>query len=95
MFALWWLIGLRGLRRGEACGLRWTEVDLDRGVLLIARNRTTAGYHVVEGPPKAPAGIRAVALDKHTVQVLRGHCQRQAAQRARRIVAGKTWHDSG
>ncbi|HEU4424218.1 MAG TPA: hypothetical protein VFR67_16940 [Pilimelia sp.] len=22
LFALWWLIGLRGLRRGEACGLR-------------------------------------------------------------------------
>jgi len=95
LFALWWLIGLRGLRRGEACGLRWSEVDLDRGVLFIVRNRTTAGYQVVEGPPKTAAGMRAVALDKHTMRVLREHRHRQAEQRARRIAAGKIWHDSG
>lgn len=27
--AMWWLVALRGLRRGEAAGLRWAEVDLD------------------------------------------------------------------
>jgi integrase len=95
LFALWWLIGLRGLRRGEACGLRWSEVDLDRGVVFICRNRTTAGYQVIEGPPKTAAGTRAVALDKHTVQVLRQHRLRQTEQRARRMAAGKAWHDSG
>jgi integrase len=26
---MWWLIALRGLRRGEAAGLRWADVDLD------------------------------------------------------------------
>jgi len=35
-------------------------------VLFIVRNRTTAGYQVVEGPPKTAAGTRAIALDKHT-----------------------------
>jgi integrase len=80
LFALWWLIALRGLRRGEACGLRWSEVDLDHGVLFIVRNRTTAGYQVIEGPPKTPAGIRAVALDKQTVRVLREHRRRQLQQ---------------
>jgi Phage integrase family len=29
LFALWWLVALRGLRRGEAAGLRWCDVDLD------------------------------------------------------------------
>lgn len=95
LFALWWLIGLRGLRRGEACGLRWSEVDLDHGVLFIVRNRTTAGYQIIEGPPKTAAGTRAVALDKHTVQVLREHRHRQTEQRVRRIATGKAWHDSG
>ena len=56
LFALWWLAGLRGLRRGELCGLRWTDIDLDRGVLTIERNRTTAGYQVVGGEPKARPG---------------------------------------
>ena len=31
LYALWWLIALRGLRRGEAAGLRWHDIDLDRG----------------------------------------------------------------
>jgi integrase len=30
LFACWWLTALRGLRRGEMCGLRWTDIDLDR-----------------------------------------------------------------
>jgi len=95
LFALWWLIALRGLRRGEACGLRWTEVDLDNGLQFICRNRTTAGYQVVECAPKTAAGVRPVALDKHTVKVPREHRRRQADQRERRLAAGRIWHESG
>jgi integrase len=95
LFALWWLIALRGLRRGEACGLRWSEVDLDHGMLFIVRNRTTAGYQVVEGDPKTAAGVRAIALDRHTVTVLREHRRRQLADQARRLADGKAWCESG
>ena len=56
LYALWWLAALRGLRRGELCGLRWAAVDLDRGMLFVERQRTTAGYTVVEGEPKPPPG---------------------------------------
>ncbi|WP_431728058.1 tyrosine-type recombinase/integrase [Verrucosispora sp. TAA-831] len=95
LFAFWWLTALRGLRRGEMCGLRWTEIDLDRGVLYVERNRTTAGYQVIEGDPKTAAGRRPVALDKRTIHVLRDHRERQRDQKARRVAAGKTWVDSG
>ncbi|GAA2702864.1 tyrosine-type recombinase/integrase [Micromonospora olivasterospora] len=95
LFALWWLIALRGLRRGEACGLRWSDIDLDHGVLFIVRNRATVGYHVIEGEPKSAAGMRAVALDKHTVAVLREHLRRQHLNQAARTVAGKPCYDSG
>jgi integrase len=64
-------------------------------VLFVVRNRTTAGYEVIEGDPKTPAGLRAVALDRHTVKVLREHHRRQADQRDRRLAAGKTWRESG
>nr|WP_232624971.1 tyrosine-type recombinase/integrase [Micromonospora sagamiensis] len=95
LFAFWWLTALRGLRRGEMCGLRWTDVDLDQGVLTIERNRTTAGYTIVEGDPKTPAGRRAVALDKRTVQVLRAHRRRQLDQRSEAAADGKAWTDTG
>ncbi len=61
----------------------------------MERNRTTAGYQVVEGEPKTAAGPRAAALDKHTVTVLREHRRRQLAHRDHRRAAGKTWIDSG
>src|SRR5215468_2764850 len=35
LYAMWWLIALRGLRRGEAAGLRWIDVDLDAQVVMI------------------------------------------------------------
>jgi len=90
LFAVWWLIALRGLRRGEAAGLRWCEVDLDRGQLYIVRNRTAVGYEVVEGPPKSAAGLRVIALDRRTIAVLREHLRRQLHLREQRIAAGKS-----
>ncbi|GGN24536.1 integrase [Actinoplanes campanulatus] len=95
LFAFWWLAALRGLRRGEICGLKWAAVDLDRGLLFVERQRTTAGYTVVEGEPKTAAGRRAVALDKHTVAILRAHRSRQFAHRDKRHDNGQVWIDSG
>jgi integrase len=37
LFALFRLIGMRGLRRGEAYGLQWGDLDLDEGVAYISR----------------------------------------------------------
>jgi integrase len=95
LVALWWLAALRGLRRGELCGLRWAAVDLDRGLLFVERQRTTAGYEIVEGDPKTAAGCRAVALDKHTVAILREHRRRQLERGDRRHAANMAWDDSG
>jgi integrase len=95
LYAFWWLTALRGLRRGEMCGLRWIDIDLDRGVLTIERNRTTAGYQIVEGDPKTPAGRRAVVLDKRTVQVMRAHRRRQLDQKAEAADHGRPWTDTG
>src|SRR4029450_9387205 len=34
---LLWLVTITGCRRGELCVLRWTDVDLDRGILTVER----------------------------------------------------------
>ena len=95
LHALWWLLAARGLRRGEAAGLRWTDVDLDHAQLAVTRQRTTTGYTVHEGPPKSATSRRVVALDTHTVQVLRLHGRRQQRQQQRRDDAGKPYLPSG
>ena len=95
LYALWWLFALRGLRRGEAAGLRWADVDLDNAQLAVTRQRTTAGYTIHEGPPKSATSRRIVALDCSTVQVLRLHRLRQEQHHARRDVAARPYLPSG
>jgi integrase len=89
---LWWLIALRGLRRGEAAGLRWVDVDLDARVAVIEQQRIANGHLVTVGPPKTAASRRMVALDRHTVRLLREHRRRQ---RAEQQAAGEQWQNSG
>ena len=59
---------------------------------MILRARTTADYQVFEGPPKSATSMRTIALDRHTVTVLREHARRQRQQRN---TAGGRWHDTG
>jgi hypothetical protein len=92
LFAMWWLIALRGARRGEAAGLRWVGVDPDQKVVMIDQQRIAFGETVTVGPPKTAASRRTIALDGITVHHLREHLSRQRAERG---AAGETWHDSG
>jgi integrase len=92
LFAMWWLIALRGLRRGEAAGLRWIDVDLDQKIIMIDQQRLAYGRTVAIGPPKTAASRRTIALDRVTVRLLRAHLRRQQAEQ---LAAGEQWHDSG
>jgi integrase len=68
--ALWRLVLLCGLRRGEALGLRWSDVDLVDGTIAIRQTRVVAGNTVVVDTPKTKAGRRTVAIDAGTVDAL-------------------------
>ena len=51
-----------GLRRGEICGLRWENVDLDGSAIHIIDNRTMAGATVIDGPLKTVASERSLKI---------------------------------
>ncbi len=62
-----------GARRGELLGIRWSDIDLDDGILHIRRAVKHAdGSGWVVGPTKTHAQ-RRIALDGFSVQVLRRH----------------------
>ncbi|MGW2157567.1 hypothetical protein [Nonomuraea sp. NPDC001699] len=90
--ALYRLIALRGLRRGEAVGLRWKDVDLNAGTAGVHWQITQLDREPVQGRPKTEAGDRTIALDEDTVIALRAHRKRQTAER---LAAGEAWTDSG
>lgn len=74
LFAPYHLIAMRGLRRGEACGLMWDDLDLDEGLAYISRQvQHGADGRLRACPLKTEASCRAVALDRGTVIVLRAH----------------------
>ncbi|HEX9540972.1 MAG TPA: site-specific integrase [Streptosporangiaceae bacterium] len=77
MFAAYQLIALRGLRRGEACGLRWADLDLDAGLAYITRQVQHVAGKLTACPLKTPASRRAVALDPATIAALREHRRAQ------------------
>lgn len=64
------LAALTGARRGELVALRWSDVDLDAGTVLIARSLTVAGGEHHVGSTKTHAS-RALALDPAAVAVLK------------------------
>jgi integrase len=90
--AAYHLVASTGLRRGELCGLRWSDVDLEAGVLVVARQHVEVGREIMVGAPKTKAGARTVALDAGTVAVLRAH---KAAQAAERLAWGAGYCDGG
>lgn len=92
------LVAMSGLRRGEACGLRWADVDLDTGRVQVRQQLVVVaagdGRHeiVMQETPKSDAGRRHVDLDPATVAMLRSHRARQAQLR---LAMGAGWTDSG
>lgn len=92
LYALYHLIAYRGLRRGEACGLRWEDVDLDAKTLTVRWQILVIEWHTEHAEPKSEAGDRVIALDDTTIAVLRAHRARQAQER---LATGTTWTDTG
>src|SRR3712207_840689 len=78
--ALYLLAIHTGLRQGELLGLKWSDIDLDRGTLQVRRILSAAK----EGPrfttPKSNRG-RSVRLTAQAVQALRNHRKRQVQER--------------
>ena len=81
LYALYHVVAHQGLRRGEACGLRWVDVDLDVATVTISKQLVLLGWTPTEDTPKPQAGGRTIALDAGTVTVLRAHRKRQLEER--------------
>jgi len=91
LFPLWRLALATGMRRGELCGLRWRDVDLEARTITVASTRVVAG-RVEIGEPKTKAGHRIISIDAGTASVLSAWRKRQAEER---LLVGAGWRDHG
>ena len=87
-----WHLALSGLRRGEVCGLRREDIDLERMTVTVLRSRVSVDGIVIEEAPKTRSGARTLPLPPPLAEILRRAKVRQAAER---LAAGACYEDSG
>ena len=56
------LLMLTGMRRGEALGLQWSDIDWGKGLIHVRRNVTFAGNQPHIGTPKTEKGTRQIPI---------------------------------
>lgn len=88
------MLGLTtGMRRGELLGLKWQDIDLEKGTLQVRR---TLDYYAkigyVENEPKTARGRRNITLPSFVVDKLRLYRIQQAAIQ---VATGDEWEDLG
>lgn len=81
-----------GLRRGEALGLHWSDVDLEHGILRVRWTLTRTSAGLTLGEPKTERSRRVIPLPTSAVALLVQHRARQDEERRR---AGANWTEHG
>lgn len=71
-----------GLRRGELCGLRWSDVDLEHQTITIENTRTQAGKKEIEKGTKTVSSTRTLYLPDTLCDMLKAAKENQQACRA-------------
>lgn len=79
-----------GLRQGEALGLRWTDVDLERGVIHVRAQLTRLDHEYRLDELKTDRSRRDLPLSDYLVHLFREHRARQSEER---LAAGKWGND--
>jgi integrase len=81
-----------GMRRGEILGVRWTDIDLDKGTLRVTQQLQRIGGKLAFVEPKSEKSRRTLDLPPGVVAALRAHRTRQLEER---LQAGPKWRDHG
>ncbi len=92
LYPLFLVLAGTGMRRGEALGARWEDLDLHGARWQVRRTLLPTKGGVMEGTPKTARGQRSVALDPGTVRALRAWRKDQLEGR---LAWGGAWTDSG
>lgn len=90
LYGLVYLALTTGMRRGELCGLHWS--DIQRGVITIRHNCVLVSNRATLTTPKTEASRRRIPLPPDTLDALRVHRARQERERE---AAAEEWEEQG
>ena len=79
-----------GMRTGEITGLKWSDIDLENGIVTVARQRQyVSGYGTIEKEPKTENGFRTITLSTTAVTLLK---QYRISQIESLFELGEAWN---
>lgn len=82
-----------GMRRGELCGLEWSDIDFDNCLVDISRSSLyITGRGVFDDETKTQASRRVIKVPPEALELLWEH---RKAQTETRILLGDRWTNSG
>ncbi len=91
--AIYLLAVSTGMRQGELLGLKWEDVDLERGTLQVRRTLSTAnGKGFTFGVPKTAKSRRSIKLPAVALSSLKHH---RKAQLEERVALSGLYSDQG
>jgi integrase len=92
LYALWLVLVLMGLRKGEALALRWSDIDMTTGTMQVQRTvgRIKGQSELTFGPTKSDYSRRAPFIPPIVFAALQAHWAAQEMERAR---TGASWKD--
>lgn len=89
---LFTLMLMTGLRRGEALGLKWTDLDTRKGVLTVRRQLQREDDGLITRDTKTKRSRRVINLPRPMLDILKVHRKQQETARS---ALGAGWIDSG
>jgi integrase len=85
------LISATGLRRGEAIGLEWSDIQFEKKIMRIRFTVSRVQGELIKTSPKTANSRRDIPLSDGVIQLLKSHRKTQVAERLR---AGDQWQDN-
>ncbi|WP_425145916.1 tyrosine-type recombinase/integrase [Deinococcus sp.] len=95
MSRLWpalFLLVRMGLRRSEAMGLKWADIDFDKNLLYVRQTRIKAVIGTRTAVPKTKSAGRDLPMPADVIEMLKRH---QSNQKAEKTVASGAWSEQG
>lgn len=92
-----YLMAFTGMRSGELCALKWSDVNFDTNEIRITKtlyneNNNMRKYELT--PPKTEGSIRTITIEDEIMQLLKSHYKRQTKTKMKYRHMMDEYHDA-
>ncbi|WP_375104911.1 tyrosine-type recombinase/integrase [Paenibacillus sp. RS8] len=91
-----YLLAFSGMRSGEVCALKWSDVNFDTTMLRVTKSLYNPDNNMIKyelTPPKTTGSIRSFNIDEFIIDMLQALKERQAKVHTRYKAEFEDYHD--